>query len=269
MEDVVELSSQDPDADADAVQTGPIIRNYYESDGVQSRRGGAKNITCTFCDTPFTGCSSSRAYAHILGRAVLGQTRPNIGACKPIRKDNDDRYAQFKIAQRILNNEMMAKERLHSSSKAKQSVLELTSPAKRTVSGEMKIVESKTLDSTIANFIYENALSFHVADTQSFAAVVDQCIEFGQQHPGRKYKAPTRRRIGGPLLDSAYEDTAASVQPIMDRAKKYGATLASDGWSDVQRRPITNFMLATRECAVFMKSIDSTDHMADGGRKNV
>jgi hypothetical protein len=96
---------------------------------------------------------------------------------------------------------MMAKERLHSSSKAKQSVLELTSPAKRTVSGEMKIVESKTLDSTIANFIYENALSFHVADTQSFAAVVDQCIEFGQQHPGRKYKAPTRRRIGGPLLE--------------------------------------------------------------------
>ena len=81
MEDVVELSSQDPDADADVVQTGPIIWNYYKSDGVQSKRGGAKNITCTFCDTPFTGCSSSRAYAHILGRAVLGQKRPTIGAC--------------------------------------------------------------------------------------------------------------------------------------------------------------------------------------------
>ena len=186
----------------------------------------------------------------------------------PIRKDDDNRYAQFKKAQRILNNEMMVKESLHSFSQAKQSVLNLTSPGKRTLSGEMKIVESKTLDSTIANFIYENVLSFNLADTQSLAAVVDQCIEFGQQHPGRKYKAPTRRRISGPLLDSAYEDTAASVKPIMDRAKKYGATLASDGWSDVQRRPITNFMLATREYAVFMKSIDSTDHMADGGRKN-
>jgi hypothetical protein len=27
-------------------------------------------------------------------------------------------------------------------------------------------------------------------------------------------------------------------------------------------------MLVTRESAVFMKSVDSTDHMADGGRKN-
>ena len=92
MEDVVELSSQDPDADADVVQTGPIIWNYYKSDGVQSKRGGAKNIICTFCDTPFTGCSSSRSYARILGRAdVLGQKRLNIGACIPIRKDNQSK----------------------------------------------------------------------------------------------------------------------------------------------------------------------------------
>ena len=65
---------------------------------------------------------------------------------------------------------MMSKEAQLSSSKAKQSVLDLSSPGKRTVTGEMKIVgskNSKTLDSTIANFIYENALSIHVADTQS------------------------------------------------------------------------------------------------------
>jgi hypothetical protein len=96
----------------------------------------------------------------------------------------------------------------------------------------------------------------------------DEDIEFVQQQPRRKYKAPNRHRIGGPLLESAYEDTAASVQPIMDKAKKYGRTLTSDGWSDGQRRAITNFMLASRENAVFMMSVDSTDHMADGGRKN-
>ena len=55
-------------------------------------------------------------------------------------------------------------------------------------------------------------------------------------------------RICGVLLDSAYKDTASSIQPIMDRAKMYGATSTSDGWSDVQRRLI-NFMLVTRESA--------------------
>ncbi len=43
--------------------------------------------------------------------------------------------------------------------------------------------------------------------------------------------------------------------------------MASDGWSDVQRRPITNFMLVTRESTVFLKSVDSSDHMAEGGRE--
>ena len=64
------------------------------------------------------------------------------------------------------------------------------------------------LDTTIANFFHENALQFNIADSPSLAAVVDQCIEFGQQHPGLKYKAPNRRKIGGPLLESAYEHTS-------------------------------------------------------------
>ena len=179
-----ELSSQDPEAVEDIEQTGSIIWKYYKIDGAQSKRGGAKNVTCTFCDTVFTGCSSSQAFAHILGRAVLGKQRSNVGACVPIRKD--DRYAQFKnAAQRVLNKEMMAKERMLSSSQAKQSVLDLTSPEKRTVTGQMKIVESKMLDSIIANFIYENTLSFHVADTQSF--------------PYCRYAARRRRRAAAAL----------------------------------------------------------------------
>jgi hypothetical protein len=52
----------------------------------------------------------------------------------------------------------------------------------------LNTVESKTLDTTNASFFYENALSFTVADSPSFAAMVDQCIQFGQQNPGRKYQ---------------------------------------------------------------------------------
>ena len=107
------------------------------------------------------------------------------------------------------------------------------------------------LYAAIASFFYENALSFNVVDSPSFTAVINHCIDFGTQHPGRRYKAPNRRKIGGPLLDTAYEATTVSAQPIIDRVKHYGGTLASDGWSNVHRRPITNFMLVTRESAMF------------------
>ena len=54
--------------------------------------------------------------------------------------------------------------------------------------GDTKIVESKTLDSVIADVCYKNALPFNVADSPNFAAMVDQCIRFCQQHPGRNTK---------------------------------------------------------------------------------
>ena len=113
------------------------MKNYYKIDGVQSKQGGAKNVQCTFCDAAFSRCSSSRALAHILGRAVLGQKRAIVGARVPIRKDDVP----------------IRKE-------------DLTSPAERLATGEIKVVESKMLDATLASFFYENALSFNVSDTK-------------------------------------------------------------------------------------------------------
>ena len=75
---------------------------------------------CTFCDSPFTACSTSRAFAHILGRAVLGQKKANIGACVPIRKEADNKYKQFRSAQNVLNKEIMAKEQQLSTSQRLQ-----------------------------------------------------------------------------------------------------------------------------------------------------
>ena len=98
-------------------------------DGAQSKRCGAKNAMCAFCDSSFTGCSTSQAFAHLLGRAVLGQKIANIGSCAPIRKEDDNRYIQFKSAEKVLNKDMMAEEQQLSTLQRKQTVLDLTSLA--------------------------------------------------------------------------------------------------------------------------------------------
>jgi hypothetical protein len=41
--------------DEDCVQIGSIIWNYFKVDGIQGKKGGAKNITCIICDTVFVG----------------------------------------------------------------------------------------------------------------------------------------------------------------------------------------------------------------------
>jgi hypothetical protein len=51
------LSIPDPEQDDEDIEhTGTIIWNYYKIVGVQSKKGRAKNVTCTFCDCSF-GCS--------------------------------------------------------------------------------------------------------------------------------------------------------------------------------------------------------------------
>ncbi len=51
------------------------------------------------------------------------------------------------------------------------------------------------------------------------------------------------------------------ILPVLDQKK-------SNIKDQCARTSYYNFMLVTRESAVFMKSVDSTDHIADGGRKN-
>ena len=127
---------QDSEDAEDVDQTVLTIWNYFKVVGVQSKKGGAKNVTCTFCDKTLTGCSSSRALAHILGRPVLEQSKANVRFCVPIRKEDDDWYEQFKTAQKVLNKQVMTKEAQLSSSKSRQTVLDLTSLGKRTVTGQ-------------------------------------------------------------------------------------------------------------------------------------
>ena len=107
---VLEIEESTEDTD-DIDQVGPIIWTYYKIDGYQSKRGGSKNVTCLFCDNNFTGCSTTRAFAHILGRAVLGQKKANVAKCVPICKIDDDRQVLFKAAQQVLENAVGVKER--------------------------------------------------------------------------------------------------------------------------------------------------------------
>ncbi len=70
----------------------------------------------------------------------------------------------------------MAKERMFNFSQAKQSVLEWTSQGKGTMTGGVKIVESKTQDST-AVFSFTRMLRRSMLRIHSLAAVVVQRIE--------------------------------------------------------------------------------------------
>ena len=200
-----------------------------------------------FCDRSFSGCSTTRAAAHILGRPVLGQRKAGIQACNAIYKKDDDRRAQKKNAQKAIAAVMLGKEKSLSLHKRKQAVLEelVTPPTKKSVNSSLTATKksgSKELDEKIASFFYENGIAFTVANSSSFALMIEESIKFAKQNPLQSYKTPHRKLLAGDLLDRAYTSTEKIVAPVIAGAAKYGATMASDGWSDARRRPILNLL---------------------------
>ena len=65
-----------------------------------ARKGGSKNDLCLNCK-PFSGCSTSRAAAHILARPVMGQDIAGVQPCVAVNK-KDDRRAALRKAQKQL-----------------------------------------------------------------------------------------------------------------------------------------------------------------------
>ena len=97
-----------------------------------ARKGCTKNAVCMFCDKSFSGCSTSRAAAHILGRPVLAQEKAGIRSCMAIYKKDDDRV---RTAQKTMGEMMLDKEQSMDGKKRKQQVMDklLVSPSKQSV----------------------------------------------------------------------------------------------------------------------------------------
>ena len=104
---------------------------------VQSKGVRANNVVCSLFDVTVTACCLTWVYADIVGR-IFDRRKWLLRLVK-----NDNWNAQFKTAQQLWNKDIITMESKPSSSKAKHTFLDLTSPGNRTVSGELKNLSQK------------------------------------------------------------------------------------------------------------------------------
>jgi hypothetical protein len=78
------------------------IWKYFTVSSSNAQTGGSRHIVCMFCHKNFSGCSTTKASAHILGRPVMGQQKAGIHPCLAIQKKDDDRRAALRSAQKEL-----------------------------------------------------------------------------------------------------------------------------------------------------------------------
>ena len=160
-----------------------VWQYFAVTNNTNARKGGAKNTVCMFCDKSFSGCSTSRAAAHILGCPVLAQEKAGIRPCIAICKKDDGRRSALRTAQKFIGEMMRGKR--------KPEVMDelLVSPSKQSVESSEIVSKSGSneVGTKIASFFYDNCISFNVADSLSFACMIEQSMKHAKQNPLQSY----------------------------------------------------------------------------------
>jgi len=122
-----------------------------------------------------------------------------------------------------------------------------------------QLSKRKVLDEKWAAFFYEANVAFNVARHPTFIAAVEETSKAGFDYRPPTYNAMRTKHI---------EPTKKQVKlQIEEKTRQcitlYGATICSDGWDNVTRRPLMNVMLVCPVGDIFLGSIDTTGSKKD------
>lgn len=118
----------------------------------------------------------------------------------------------------------------------------------------MNIAKRKELNEKWASFFYEANVPFNVARHPAFIeAVKATSLARFEYHP------PSYHQLRTQLIEPKKLQIENEIQAKTGFAvKNYGVSLCTDGWDDVNRRPLMNVMMSCPTGDVFLGSIDTT-----------
>ncbi|XP_021775239.1 uncharacterized protein LOC110739094 [Chenopodium quinoa] len=131
--------------------------------------------------------------------------------------------------------------------------------SKNTISDAFNVKSRDHLDSEIARMFYTGGLPFNLARNPYYVSSYTMAANSNLSG----YKPPGYNKLKTTLLCKETENVDRLLQPMKATWKTKGVSIISDGWSDPQRRPLINIMIASETGPMFMKAIDCSGEIKD------
>lgn len=110
--------------------------------------------------------------------------------------------------------------------------------------------QKKSIDKQIARYIFATNTPFRNVEHPQFLKLVSD-LRAG-------YNPPNRKEIGGPLLESIYEEEYLKFQEVL---KDQSVCLGFDGWSNVHNEPIICITVTCKDGEVYLvETVDTSGH---------
>ncbi|GAU28989.1 hypothetical protein TSUD_391900 [Trifolium subterraneum] len=115
------------------------------------------------------------------------------------------------------------------------------------------------LSAQIARLFYSAGLPFNVARNPYFISAFTYAADTNIS----AYIPPSYNALRTTMLQREKSNIMKLLQPIKDTWVEKGVSIVTDGWTDVQRRPLINFMATSSTGPIFLKAIDGTGEFKD------
>ncbi|XP_057999043.1 uncharacterized protein LOC110673033 [Hevea brasiliensis] len=219
---------------------------------------------CNFCGQEKQG-TYTRVRAHLL--KITGK---GIGVCKKVRNDSiSEMRKQEDEATNKITNSQSRRVSLPISITSVPS-LNITEPSISAALKKRRVNDSPLgrafdlqtraqLDAEIARMFYTGGLPFNFARNPYYVS----SYSFAANHVLGGYVPPGYNKLRTTLLQQEKANVERLLEPIKSTWLEKGVSIVSDGWSDLQRRPLINFMVVSESGPMFIKSVDCSGEVKD------
>ncbi|KAJ1696121.1 hypothetical protein LUZ63_004633 [Rhynchospora breviuscula] len=215
----------------------------------RAESGGNTKFTCNFCKGAFTG-SYSRVKAHLFQISGTG-----IRACKRITKDEIARLKKLQEEVDERAKAVVPREVSRPNDGKIPTSAETRGVKKRAMTQLEKswaVAARNEIDEQVARIFYTGCPSFNLAKNPHFIKSYVMLAESGL----KGYKPPSYNKIRTTLLDRERVHVDRLLEPIKNTWTRKGVSIVCDGWTDVQRRPLINFIAIIDGVPMFLKAVN-------------
>lgn len=234
--------------------------------------GGNVTWSCNICTKICKG-SYSRVKAHLLkikGFGIASCAVVTIDQMKHMQQLLDDAELRKKNAKpkevplpsSSTSSNMFSKMSCSSNFSLQSDDLTTTKKRKGTLGPLEKAFNLNARDelhSEIARLFYTGGLSFNIARNPHYVRAFSMATQ--RTIPG--YLPPGYNLLRTTLLQREKAHIEKMLEPTKAAWKQKGVSICSDGWSDVQRRPLINIMAVCESGPMFLKAINCEGEYKD------
>jgi len=199
-------------------------------------------IECNYCSKQFWVGSGSRIRGHIGIDTIDG-----ISKCEKVP---DSVVASFKKEEEKKMHEKADHDRKRALNFATSATAGMASgtssvaasdPKQPKITFTLGMQKKSEVDEAVARMCYSTGVSFNIVNNKHFR---EMCHKIGEYGPS--YQVTSDYPIRTTLLEKEYTSVRHRVDELhATHLSRTGGTIVSDGWSDVQRRPLLNVLLVT------------------------